>query len=58
MCYKLTTIYLLQTYYILMRKTNNKYLFTYYKYKYNEKRHILRTEYNIYNVYDYIKLLL
>ena len=51
MCYKSTTIYLLQTYYILMRKTNNIHLFAYYKYKYNENRDILRTEYNIYNVY-------
>jgi len=57
MCYKSTTIYLLQTYYILMRKTNNIHLFAYYKYKYNENRDILRTEYNIYNVYDYIKEL-
>jgi len=47
-----TTIYLLQIYYKLMKETNNRNLFYYYKRKYDEKRFILRNEYNIYNVYE------
>jgi len=49
-----TTIYLLQTYYKLMKETDNRNLFYYYKRKYDEKRFILRNEYNIYNVYEFI----
>lgn len=54
---KIEYIYLLQVYYKLMKDTDNIYSFMYYKYKYNQYRETLKTKYNIYNVFKYVKML-